>query len=160
MDFYKGIDYIKAFLGGMYAYLTSYFFPVNDFLQIIIGLFTINFAVGWYASKLNSEKFSLSKAFSAIKDLFIFFGLIVFVYIIGQYMKVEQVDTIQFISWLTWLIIYFYCVNITKNLKFIAPKNSVIGVLYWFLNIEFVKKIPFLQDYIKSKSNENKSETD
>ena len=46
-----------------------------------------------------------------------------------------------------YALIYFYGVNILKNLNRIFPKNRYIDFLYYVLSFEMIKKIPYLENY-------------
>ena len=144
----------KGVISSLFAGITAYIFPVNNFLIVIAILFSLNFLFGWIAGIKSKESFSLKKAFGALQDLLIFFGLIITTFIIGNYMNVEENQILEFTSWLTWLVIYFYVANITKNVKQISPGNKAIDMLYWLINIEFVKNVRFLKDYLKTNRNE------
>jgi len=88
--------------------------------------------------------------------LFFYMGILVFTYMIGDYMGAKLENQKEFISWLTWIVIYFYASSILESLKNFAPDNKVISFLNWVVNIEFVKEIKFLQKFFdQNKMNGN-----
>jgi len=160
-NFFEQFEWAYSFIKGVFAFvmagIANVLFPVQNFLIIIAVLFSLNFIFGFVASKkIDKESFHLQKALRGFRDLFFYFGIIVMAYIIGKYMSVKNDHEIEFISWLTWVMIYFYALNTVKNIHKIAPENRFFAFLYWFLNVEFVKKIPFIDKYFKSKEDENK----
>jgi hypothetical protein len=69
---------------------------------------------------------------------------------IGKKMHMDDQSIIDFTSWITWVVIYFYTTNILRNWKIIQPKNQVIAILYWVASVKFVEKIKYLSEYFKS----------
>ena len=53
---------------------------------------------------------------------------------------------------------YFYAVNIIRNVKNLLRKDStaykVALFLYWLLSVEFIKHIPHLQEYLSVQRKE------
>ena len=90
----------------------------------------------------------------------IFFLLVGAIYFIGE-RKGNAPEALQCISFVTYIVVYFYAMNILRNLMFIFPDNSsvwkVTHFLHYILSVEFVKKIPGLQNYI-NKANEHENE--
>ena len=72
-------------------------------------------------------------------------------------MHLDGQSIIDFTSWITWVVIYFYGTNILRNWKIIQPKNQVIAILYWVASVKFVEKIKYLSEYFKNKSNEKET---
>ena len=59
---------------------------------------------------------------------------------------------IQCVSLVTYVIMYFYGLNVFRNLKKIFKKDTapwhVVAFLYYVLRFKFIEKIPFLNDYL------------
>ena len=102
----------------------------------------------------NGEDFDFKKAFRCILEATIFFVLCTSIYILG-YFKGQLEGAIQCVSFIVYLVLYFYGLNILKNIrKMLKPDTApynVIDALYYLLRFKFVERIPLLKDYLKHK---------
>lgn len=144
-------DYIKNLIVSVLAGLAAYLNPISGDLKSLVALFFFNFLFGLAAGLLaNNESFNLKKAFRCIIEATIFFVLVATIYFIGEH-KGNPSGALQCVSFMTYIIIYFYGTNILRNLKSMAKHNSsfykVVNFLYYVLSVEFIKRIPLLGNY-------------
>lgn len=145
------VTFIKSALMVFMTLFTSFFSPIHDFLLVVFILFILNFLYGLISDICQGGEFSLKKAFQSIWYVVGFMLLLFLAFGIGKKMHIEDTSVINFTSWITWVVIYFYSINILRNWKTIQPKNEVVSFLYWVLSVKFVEKIKHLSEYLKKK---------
>ncbi len=149
------ISLLKGALMFLMTIFTSFFSPIHDFLLIVFILFILNFLYGLISDICQGGEFSLKKAFQSIWYVVGFMLLLFLSFAIGKKMHLEDSAVVDFTSWITWVVIYFYSINILRNWKVIQPKNEVVSFLYWVLSVKFVEKIKHLGEYFKGNKNGN-----
>lgn len=141
---------IKAFFLATFTKALDLFFPLTDFanyMYAIMLLATFNIILGWIADK----EFSFKKACKAGIFLGGYLALLMMIISTCLLMDVDDADTKEYTSWVTWVMIYFYSVNILKNWKKDQPENKVIAFLYWVLTVQFVNNIKYLKEYFNKE---------
>lgn len=160
-------DMKTGFAKGMISFclvsILAYLKPISGDLQSLIVLFAINFIVGLLNGLLvRGESFSYKKAWQCINEAVMFLMLICFAYFITERAE-NQTEGIRIISFFVWSIIYFYVVNIIRNLKGLFFNHTIayrtLNFLYYVISIEFVKKLPELGDYLKKEKKDNENES-
>lgn len=151
-------DLCISLLKGVWVFLvtllTNFFQPIHDFLLVVFILFILNFLYGLLSDISRGVDFSLKKAFQSVWYVVGFMLLLFLSFAIGKKMHLEDSSVVDFTSWITWVVIYFYGTNILRNWKVIQPKNEVVSFLYWVLSVKFVEKIKHMGDYFrKDKDN-------
>lgn len=149
------METIKAAIVGAFSALAAYLSPISSVLFSILYVFLLNFAFGYLSGLAKGESFSLRKAFTAVKEASIFFLVVASVYIIGEKMG-DNKGALQCITAVTYAITYFYAVNIFKNLSKLFPSSRGISFLYYVLSMEFIKKIPFMENFVKQEKADGK----
>lgn len=152
---------VKSFLVSLLTGLAAYLHPLQGDMYSLMSVFVLNFLFGLLAGLLaNSESFEFRKAWKCISEATIFFVMVCAIYFIGEH-KGNPDGALQCVSFVTYSILYFYTVNILRNLKQLLPNNSVgykvVAWLHWVVSVEFVKNIPHLKEYLNmttSKGNE------
>lgn len=138
---------IVVTLSSLMAYLS----PINGVLFAVTLAFVLNFIFGYLTGmRVNNEHFDLKKAFSCVKEACVFFVVVAFVYTIGEHLNNSNEALIS-ISIVTYVVLYFYAVNIFKNLKRLFPQSQWIAFCYWLISFEFVKKVPFLESFLNQR---------
>lgn len=153
------IEQVKNVIVGIIIAILAYLEPINGELQTLFLVFFLNFLFGYLSGMVKGEDFDLKKALVCVLHATIFFVLCAAVYIVGR-LKGQMSGAIQCVSFITYLIIYFYGLNILRNCKKIFKENTapwqVVNALYFILRFKFIEHVPFLKDYIDSQ---NKAET-
>ncbi len=144
MEFKEEIIRFIKWIGGMlFSLLSSLTLPVNDFLIAIMILASLNIIMGAIAD----YRWSFRKGFKAFIYLGGYLLLLILAVLLGRLMHLEESDIIAFTSWITWVMIWFYVVNILRNWGLRQPDNKVIKFLYWVVSFKVVEKIKFLQEF-------------
>lgn len=143
------MDTIRNLLACSIAAIAAYFHPIQDIIMAILVVLAVNFILGLLSGILvNKEGFNFKKAFMCIVEGLVYFALISFIFFVGD--KIQNRDgALQCISAITYALLYFYGVNIFKNLHRLLPANRLIAFLYYVVSFAFVDKIPYLKEFLK-----------
>lgn len=134
---------------GVVLTMLSYFEPVVNMIIAITIIFVCDIAFGIIAGKkLNKEHVSFKKGMSAIKVFGIYIFVITLLYAIGKLMNNTEM-MLYVVKTISWVTIYFYTTNLTKNLRRLYPKSQCIKFIYWFLSVEFLDNIPSLKKFLE-----------
>jgi len=148
MDFSTVKTVIVSLLTGLAAYLH----PLTGDLYSLMSVFALNFLFGLLAGLLaNGESFLFRKAWKCVSEAALFFVMVCAIYFIGEH-KGNPDGALQCVSFVTYSVLYFYTVNILRNLKLLLNEDGVgykvVAWLHWVVSVEFVKKIPRLSEYL------------
>ena len=74
--------------------------------------------------------------------------------------KGQMEGSVQCVSFISYLVLWFYGCNILKNLKQIFKKGTppwyVVSFMYYLMRFKFIEKIPYLSDYLNYTEKEEK----
>ena len=151
------IEQIKNMAVGIVLAILAYLEPIESELQSLFLVFFLNFLFGYLSDMVKGEDFSLKKALVCIGHAAIFFILCAAVYVIGR-LKGQMGGSVQCVSFITYLVIYFYSLNILRNCKKIFKDDTapwhVVNTLYFILRFKFIEKIPYLKEYLDTQKQE------
>jgi multisubunit Na+/H+ antiporter MnhB subunit len=153
------MEQVKSLIVGIISGILAYLRPLDGEFQTLFAIFTINFLCGLLAALIvERQSFKLKKAFRCITEAAVFFLLVCCIYWVGEH-KGNPDGALQCVSFVTYSVIYFYSVNILRNVKSLLPSGTlgrrVISFLYYVVSVEFVKKIPYLATYLGGKEDNN-----
>jgi hypothetical protein len=141
---------LKSFTVVSLAAILAYFEPVHNVLAAVLLLFALNFLFGLLAGiVVNGEKFSFRKAFVCIREVSVFLLILATVFFVGDHLGARG-ESLQAVSTIAYALVYFYAVNICKNLRELFPQSRPISYLYYLLSIEVLCKLPLLNNYLKA----------
>ena len=157
------IDKIKDIVWALILAVVAYLKPLQGEMSALFLLFFVNFLVGYFAGMIaNNEEFNFKKAGRCILEALVFFALCTCIYAEGK-LKGNEHGAMQCVSFVTYVIIYFYGVNIVKNLMKIFREGTIpyqiFAFLYYILRFKFVEQIPYLKEYL-NKSNQKLQENE
>lgn len=140
---------------GIIIAVLAYLKPIEGELWSLFLVFFLNFLFGYLSGMIaNAEEWDFKKALRCVGEATVFFVLCTAIYAIGR-LKGQMDGAVQCVSFVTYLVIYFYGLNILKNCKKIFKKDTapwhVVSALYFVLRLKFVEHIPFLSEYLNSK---------
>jgi len=151
------IEQIKNMAVGIVLSILAYLEPIDGELKSLFLVFFLNFVFGYLSGMVKGEDFSLKKALVCIGHAAIFFVLCASVYVIGK-TKGQMAGAVQCVSFITYLVLYFYSLNILKNCKKIFKEDTapwhVVNTLYFILRFKFIEQIPYLKDYLDTQKND------
>ena len=144
--------YIKEIAVGIILAVLAFLKPIEAELWTLFLIFFLNFCFGYLSGMIaNNEEWDNKKAMRCVGEATIFFILSVAIYIYGV-LKHQEQGALQCISFITYVITYFYGLNILKNLKKIFKEGTtpwyVVSFLYYILRFKFIEKIPFLSEFL------------
>ena len=156
------IETFKAFFVTLIIEFLTYFKPLGDEIFILGMVFVVNFFCGLLNDIIVKKKsFQFRKAWSCIVQITTFFAMVFFVYTFGE-KKGWNIGAIQCVSFLTYVVTWFYSQNSLKNLKELfrigTPARRVCEFLFYILSVEFIKDIPFLTKYLAVEAEAGLSE--
>lgn len=145
----------KGFLAAVWCFYISYVMPIQGDIKSLILIISINFVAGMLASLLvQKESFSMEKWLKGwVAELCVFSVMLCSIYYIGK-QKGKPDETMYCISFISYSCYFFYGINIFKNLKRLFPSNRTIAFLFYVLSFEFMKKIPYLENFINEEKKE------
>ena len=109
---------------GIAVAILAYLKPIEGELWSLFLVFFLNFAFGYLSGMIaKGEDFSIKKAFRCICEAAVFFVLCASIYAVGRF-KSNEAGALQCVSFITYVIIYFYATNILKNLKKTFKKGT------------------------------------
>lgn len=151
------VEQVKNVIIGILLAILAYLEPIEGELQTLFLVFFLNFLFGYLSGMVKGEDFSLKKAVVCIGHATVFFVLCAAVYVVGR-LKGQMSGAVQCVSFITYLIMYFYGLNILRNCKKIfkedTPPWHVVNVLYYILRFKFIEKIPYLSSYLDMSKDE------
>lgn len=153
------MENIRSLAGCVISAVVAYFAPIESIFLGVAWVFVVNFVFGLLNGiVVKNEIFSFRKAFSCFVEAMVLYVLMATIFLVGDRIG-NQSGAMQCITAVVYALIYFYAVNILRNIKGLFPGNKTIRFLYWILSIEFVKEIPFIGDYLaKFNREEHKGE--
>lgn len=142
------MENIRSLAGCVISAVVAYFAPIESIFLGVAWVFVVNFVFGLLNGiVVKNEIFSFRKAFSCFVEAMVLYVLMATIFLVGDRIG-NQSGAMQCITAVVYALIYFYAVNILRNIKGLFPGNKTIRFLYWILSIEFVKEIPFIGDYL------------
>lgn len=146
------IENIRHLFVGITLAVLAFLKPIEGELLSLVVVFFLNFFFGYVSGMIaNHEDFSLKKALRCGAEATVFFVLCCAIYAVGQ-MKHQPQGALQCVSFVTYVVLYFYGLNILRNLKKIFRHDTapwqIIAFLYYILRFKFIERIPGLADYL------------
>ena len=146
------IEQIKDMIVGVLLAVLAYLRPIEGELWSLFLVFALNFLFGYLSGMIaNKEDFQIKKALRCVGEATAFFVLCMAIYVIGR-LKGQMGGATQCVSFVVYLVLYFYGLNILKNFQKMLKKGTapeqVVGALYWVLRFKFIEKVPFLSEYL------------
>ena len=149
------MEKIKVFAAVSISAILAYFEPIQNVLVSVSWLFVLNFLFGLLAGLVaNKERFSFRKAFVCISEASVFLLILAVVFYIGDHIGVRA-GALQAVSTITYALIYFYSVNIFKNLRQLFPGSKTIAFIHYLISVEILQKLPHLNHFLRKEYREN-----
>lgn len=148
------VEQVKSMIVGIIIAVIAYLEPIQGELRSLFMIFFMNFLFGYLSGMVaNGEEWNNKKALRCVGEATVFCVLCTAIYAIGRF-KGQMSGAVQCVSFVTYVVIYFYGLNILKNCKKIFREGTapwhVVSMLYYILRLKFVEKVPFLADYLNT----------
>lgn len=143
----------NSLLGTVIASLIAYLSPIGNMVFCLTFVFILNFIVGLISSiRLDEEAFNFRKFLICMLENMVYYMTVSSVFTIGE--KMGNMDgALQCVSVITYSIIYFYTANLFRNLHKLFPNAKPIEFIYYVICFEFVKHIPYMENFLKRENN-------
>jgi len=156
------IEQIKNVIVGIVLSVLAYLKPIEGELWSLFLIFFVNFLFGYLSDMIaNNAEWNNKKALRCVGEATVFFVLCTAIYAIGR-LKGQMAGAVQCVSFVTYVVIYFYGLNVLRNCKKIFRRETapwhVVSALYYVLRFKFIEKIPLLSDYLNLSSTTGPSE--
>jgi hypothetical protein len=142
---------IKVFFVAVVSALLSLLSPIKDYFHAMIIVFVINFLCGLIADYRSGGKWSMKKAMVFFYHILVFSLLASSIFVIGHFMHNRE-EALFCVKTLCFIALWFYSINILKNLRIMlidkTPMWNLVNFLYFIVSLKMVNKIPFLNDYL------------
>lgn len=148
------MDILKKTTIALLSTILAFLDPVQNAVYLLLFLYVTNLLVGIsHDIFINKNRFVFKKFIRSCVEFLVYVGFVCGIYIIGFFQddKEEAQYVIKIIS---YLFIYAYSTNILKNLILIFPDNMIFKFIYHVLSFEFIKKIPYLSDFLNRQNKE------
>ena len=144
-------EQVKNVIVSIVLALVAYLQPIGGEILSLFLIFFLNFLFGYISAMVNGEDFSLKKALTCISQAAVFFVLATAVFAFGR-LKGQETGALQCVSFITYVVLYFYGTNILRNLLKTFKEGTTpwmcVSFLYYVLRLKFVEHIPWLRDYL------------
>jgi len=139
---------IVTVLSGFFAYME----PIQRAMFVLLFIFISDMLIAIFTDiAINRNRFNPKKFLTAFFYVAIYLCIIGGIYIVGE--RMEDTEPALFIDKIiTYIFIYFYVINIFKNLRTIAPDNKPIAFIEYTIGLEFMKRIPNLDEWMRRES--------
>lgn len=148
------MNILKNTIVTLFSAIIAFLQPVQNAVYLLLFLFVINLIFGvFHDIIINSKRFSFKKFIWASAEFLIYTGIVCAIYVIGHFQN-DIIEAQYIIKIISYLFIYAYSTNVLKNLLLIRPDNMVFKFMYHVLSLAFIKRIPYLSDFLKQNENE------
>lgn len=130
------ISRIEDFIKIAWIVIISIFAPIRVAILVLMFFFFINFMVGFKNDEIvHNKDFSLKKAFEGIKLLMLYYAIIFLVFVALSLFNENELaeSATKFIS---WIVCYWYLVNVLRNAKEIFPWSRGLKFMYDLMTVE------------------------
>lgn len=145
------MDTLRPMFASLCANVAAFIFPIRNEIFGLVLLFAVNFLFGLLADLANHRDWSFRKAFCMFRDAAIFFVMVTSIYFLG-FLKGEEAATMQCISFLTYVAIYFYGTNILRNARMVTHEQGtlyrILDFLYYIFSLRILERNSLLKSYI------------
>lgn len=152
------LDQVRNLIVGIVMSVLAYLKPLEGELWALFMIFVVNFIFGYLAGMIaKGEDFQFKKALRCVGEAAVFFFLCTCIYAVGHF-KGEDHGALQCVSFITYVVIYFYTTNVMRNLKLMfrrdTPPWQITAFIYYLLRFKFIDRIPYLNEYLNNERNE------
>lgn len=153
----KMTDYLKEIGLIILTFIVSVITPIQHILLLLLFASTVNIIFGIRADKVDKNRpFSMKKAMQSFEQLILYFLIVIMIFVTFKYLGDENIGELA-MKWLTYILIYFYSINILRNAEILHPKNKAIPFLKLVLTTEVFYRINgILGLFKKNKKDDDK----
>lgn len=145
------LEDFRILLVGVISAIISFFSPIHDYVFALAIIFFLNFFAGLLDDILvTGIGFKFKKFKHCIIEVAVYFVLLAAIYSIGKFTHNPN-GAIQCVSAVMFVIMYYYAVNIFRNLTHILPDSKPISFIYYVLSFEILSKYPILKRFNEIK---------
>jgi hypothetical protein len=131
-------DKVDEIVKIMWLILISIFAPIKVAILVLMFFFILNFFIGFKNDQIiNGHSFSLKKAFEGVKLLGLYYAIIFIVNLaLSLYNELELAESAT--KFISWIVCYWYLVNILRNSMEIFPESRGLKFMYDLLTVQIL----------------------
>jgi len=138
----------------IFAYLS----PICGSIIVLVCLFFADLIFGILASMLvRKQKLKGKKAIREFASLAVYIVIISGVFFVMNTMGHKHI-ALPIVSVITYAFLYFYSTNIIRSLRELFPRSMQLKFIEFVWCLEFIKRVPFMEDFVKFKEENKKRE--
>lgn len=119
------MEYIRAMVVSVLTGISAFLHPIAGDVYSLVLIFVLNFFFGLINGQLvKGESFEFKKAFRCVCEAAVFFVIVAAIFSIGR-LKGNESGAVQCVSFVVYSVIYFYAVNVLRNVKGLFGEGSV-----------------------------------
>lgn len=145
------INAVFSTVAGWFTAVYIYFAPVQTLWLCIAVAWGANFLAGYIAGLRAGESFNKAKAKETGIEVMCYLCIVSLLYFIGERMGDKDI-ILKGLNIITWAFIYFYAINILKNLCSIVPKSKGLRYCKYVISLEFFRRFPSLEKFEKDET--------
>lgn len=153
-------DVIKTAVATFLSAFLASLQPVYDAMLLLLIFAGCDMLFGLLAGLVaGGERFSFKKFILAAGYLLVYLGVVVLIYAVGRFQD-DALAAHYLVKVVTYVFIYFYSSNMFRNLHLLMPGNPVIRFLDYFVGLQFVRRVPVLEEFLQRAEQEKVSGAD
>lgn len=130
-------DFVKI----VWMILLSIFAPIRVAILVLMFFFLLNFIIGFKNDEIvHKQEFSIKKAFEGLKLLILYYAII-FIVNVALSLFNEQILAEEATKFVSWVVCYWYLVNVLRNSKEIFPWSKGLKFMYDLMTVEVLNVI-------------------
>lgn len=138
MDYDYWLDKLRITIQSIILFIIAFLTPMKSAIEVLLVVATFDFFAGLAGNVWTGrEKFHLRKAFGSLYKIIAFLILVIVAHFAAFHLG--EVDFAWvLVKYITFLVIYWYFVNILSNMKKAFPRSSAITFLYLLLSLKIL----------------------
>lgn len=144
-------DILKTFIATCLSSVIAFLTPVQNAMSLLMLVALADMLCGLISDlRIHGIGFRFRKFFFALLCAAVYLFIVVMVYTVGWFQG-DVRESLLVVKTVTYVMVYFYGTNILRNLKLLLPASRVIAFLYYLIGLEFTRKFPELESFLKNE---------
>lgn len=132
------LDKLRLGIQAIILFVLAFVSPAQAALEVLLVVATFDFFAGLAGNVwTGNERFRIGKAFGSLYKILAFLILVVVAHY-AAYNLGEQEFAWILVKYLTFMVVYWYFINILSNLKNAFPRSQAITFLYLLMSLKIL----------------------
>ena len=143
------MEYVKSIYVTMGICILAYLAPICGSIIVLVCLFFADLIFGILSALIaKRQRLNGRKAMREFSSLVVYIVIISGVLFVMDTMGHKHF-ALPIISVITYAFSYFYATNIVRSMRELFPKSAQLKFIEFVFCLEFVKRVPFMEDFVK-----------